>query len=62
MNLLTRQSDAPAAAEMSHGAHARSPAAPLNAMGDNVTIQKNWQEQELAGTDQAEQAPGDTGA
>ena len=35
-----------AAADLSHGAEwdARTKAAPLNAMGANVTIQKNWQE------------------
>ncbi|MEA2946521.1 MAG: DNA-directed polymerase subunit alpha, partial [Alphaproteobacteria bacterium] len=43
--LIRRAHDEPAAADNSHGAEwgARS-AAPLNAMGANVTIQKNWQE------------------
>src|SRR5215813_4244563 len=44
--LLQRTSDPSAANEISHGAEwdARTKAAPLNAMGANVTIQKNWQE------------------
>jgi DNA-directed RNA polymerase subunit alpha len=44
--LIRRTSDESAAAETSHGAEwgARPAAAPLNAMGANVTIQKNWQE------------------
>src|SRR5260370_823905 len=43
---IRRTDDASAAAESSHWAEwdARNRAAPLNAMGDNVTIQKNWQE------------------
>ena len=44
---LIRPTDAPStAADFSHGAEwdARSKSAPLNAMGDHVTIQKNWQE------------------
>src|SRR5712691_11752223 len=44
--LIRRTSEESAAAETSHGAEwgARPAAAPLNAMGANVTIQKNWQE------------------
>src|SRR5262245_45805620 len=42
--LLQRTSDPSAPKEFSHGADARANAAPLNAMGANVTIQKNWQE------------------
>src|SRR5262245_35041706 len=44
--LIRRTPDAPATAELPHGAEwqARSSAAPLNAMGAKVTIQKNWQE------------------
>src|SRR5438477_3277639 len=44
--LIRRARDELAAAENSHGAEwgARPAAAPLNAMGANVTIQKNWQE------------------
>ena len=44
--LIRRTNDESAAAESSHWAEwdARNRAAPLNAMGDNVTIQKNWQE------------------
>ncbi|MBV6487182.1 MAG: DNA-directed RNA polymerase subunit alpha [Pseudorhodoplanes sp.] len=44
---LLRRADAPfVAAELSHGAEweARETTAPLKAMGENVTIQKNWQE------------------
>ena len=45
-DVLIRRTDGSAAAEPSHGAewNARPTAAPLNAMGANVTIQKNWQE------------------
>jgi DNA-directed RNA polymerase subunit alpha len=45
-DVLIRQADEPAAAVSSHGAewNARPQAAPLNTMGANVTIQKNWQE------------------
>src|SRR5262249_58969326 len=45
-NVLIRRAPEPAAADHSHGAEwgARPAAAPLNAMGANVTIQKNWQE------------------
>src|ERR1700704_27331 len=45
--LIRRTQDESAAADKSHGAEwgaARPAAAPLNAMGANVTIQKNWQE------------------
>src|SRR5262245_31039961 len=44
--LIRRTPEEPAAAQNSHGAEwgARPAAAPLNAMGANVTIQKNWQE------------------
>jgi DNA-directed RNA polymerase subunit alpha len=45
--LIRRTHDESAAADKSHGAEwgaARPAAAPLNAMGANVTIQKNWQE------------------
>src|SRR5437773_11421332 len=44
--VLIRRADEPAAADISHGAEwdARPSAAPLNAMGAKVTIQKNWQE------------------
>jgi DNA-directed RNA polymerase subunit alpha len=44
--LIRRTDETSAAAEPSHGAEwgARPAAAPLNAMGANVTIQKNWQE------------------
>src|SRR5438034_4548892 len=44
--LIRRSPEAFAAAESPHGAEwgARPSAAPLNAMGANVTIQKNWQE------------------
>src|SRR5437763_15950627 len=44
--LIRRAHEEPAAAENSHGAEggARPSAAPLNAMGANVTIQKNWQD------------------
>src|SRR5258708_26385942 len=44
--LIRRTDDESGAAESSHWAEwdARNRAAPLNAMGDNVTIQKNWQE------------------
>ncbi len=44
---LLRRADAPSvAAELSHRAEwdARETTAPLKAMGENVTIQKNWQE------------------
>jgi DNA-directed RNA polymerase subunit alpha len=43
-DLIFRRADGPAAAEPSHGAewNARPAAAPLNTMGANVTIQKNW--------------------
>jgi hypothetical protein len=42
--LLQRTPDPSAANEFSHGAErdARTNPAPLNAMGANVTIQKNW--------------------
>src|SRR3954469_23668787 len=45
-DVLIRRTDGSAAAEPSHRAEwdARTTAAPLNAMGANVTIQKNWQE------------------
>src|SRR5262249_6802194 len=45
-DVLIRRAPEPAAADHSHGAEwgARPAAAPLNAMGANVTIQKNWQE------------------
>ncbi len=45
-DVIFRRADEPAAAEPSHGAEwtARPAAAPLNTMGANVTIQKNWQE------------------
>src|SRR5262245_60673006 len=45
-DVLLRRTEESAAAETSHGAewNARSGAAPLNTMGANVTIQKNWQE------------------
>src|ERR1700694_6239518 len=45
-DLLIRRTEESAAAESSHWAEwdARNRAAPLNAMGANVTIQKNWQE------------------
>jgi hypothetical protein len=45
-DVLIRRTEGSAAAEPSHGAewNARPTAAPLNAMGANVTIQKNWQE------------------
>jgi len=65
-DILIRQTrDASAAAESSHWAEwdARNRAAPLNAMGDNVTIQKNWQElirpnklQVVAGSDPKREA------
>src|SRR5204862_6516946 len=44
--LIRRASEEPAAANNSHGAEwgVRPAAAPRNAMGANVTIQKNWQE------------------
>ena len=44
--LIRRMSEDSAAAENSHGAEwgTRPAAAPLKAMGANVTIQKNWQE------------------
>src|SRR5262245_63766689 len=44
--LIRRAQDESAAADNSHGAEwgARTNTAPLNAMGANVTIQKNWQE------------------
>jgi DNA-directed RNA polymerase subunit alpha len=44
--LIRRAEDPSAAAELSHGAEwgARPTTAPLNTMGDHVTIQKNWQE------------------
>src|SRR5262249_53892537 len=44
--LIRQAQEGPATAENSHGAEwgARPAAAPLNAMGANVTIQKNWQE------------------
>ena len=45
--MIRRPEEAPSvAAEFSHGAEwdARKTAAPLKAMGENVTIQKNWQE------------------
>ena len=44
--LIRRTSEESAAADNSHGAEwgARPAAAPLKAMGANVTIQKNWQE------------------
>src|SRR5262249_10526567 len=44
--LLQRTPDPSAANDISRGAEwdARTNAAPLNAMGANVTIQKNWQE------------------
>src|SRR5437870_10184502 len=44
--LIRRTSDPSATAELSHRAEwdARSVDAPLNTMGANVTIQKNWQE------------------
>src|SRR6516164_2652314 len=44
--LIRRAEQVTAAAESSHGAEwdARDRVAPLNAMGANVTIQKNWQE------------------
>ena len=63
--LIRRAADAPAAADSSHWAEwdARNRAAPLKAMGDNVTIQKNWQElirpnklQVAAGTDPKREA------
>ena len=62
---IRRTNDESAAAESSHWAEwdARNRAAPLNAMGDNVTIQKNWQElirpnklQVAAGTDPKREA------
>ena len=45
-DVFFRQAEGSAAAEPSHGAEwsARPAAAPLNTMGANVTIQKNWQE------------------
>src|SRR3954470_23762769 len=45
-DVFLRRTEGAAAAEPSHGAewNARPTAAPLNAMGANVTIQKNWQE------------------
>ena len=44
--LIRRSPDPSAATDLSHGAEwdARATLAPLNAMGANVTIQKNWQE------------------
>jgi DNA-directed RNA polymerase subunit alpha len=45
--IIRRAEDSPSvAAELDHGAEwtARQAAAPLKAMGENVTIQKNWQE------------------
>src|SRR5437764_1179363 len=44
--LIRRAHEEPAAADNSHGAEwgVRPAAAPRNAMGANVTIQKNWQE------------------
>ena len=63
--LIRRPADTSAAAETSHGAEwdARNRAAPLKAMGDNVTIQKNWQElirpsklQVVAGSDPKREA------
>ena len=44
--IIRRAEDSPSvAAELDHGAEwtARQAAAPLKAMGENVTIQKNWQ-------------------
>jgi DNA-directed RNA polymerase subunit alpha len=63
--LIRRPVEASAAADLSHGAEwdARTKVAPLNAMGANVTIQKNWQElirpnklQVAAGTDPKREA------
>ena len=64
--LIRRASEESVAARNSHGAEwgVRAAAAPRNAMGANVTIQKNWQElirpnklQVSAGTDSKKKRP-----